>query len=251
MKNDQDSINSSKSDIYQSTRLILQNPKLEISNLSYKFTQNSEPIFSSINLNISTGDIVSLTGPPGSGKSTLLQCFSSLLDSTYSKFEVSQKPLSDISCIALRNLISYVSQSQYIYDASVKENITLFDDSISIESVLKVIDYYGLKSVFSNLPIGLETKISEKSPINKTTKNYINLLRSLIRHPRIIFIDDVLGQFQKREALRIMNLITKSIPVIIFVSRDPDYIEIANKSLVLNNGRLIEIEKTLLIKNLK
>ena len=48
-----------------------------------------------------------------------------------------------------------------------------------------------------------------------------------------------------------MNLITKSIPVIIFVSRDPDYIEIANKSLVLNNGRLIEIEKTLLIKNLK
>ena len=178
-----------------SNRKISSNPKIEISNLSFKFTPNAEPIFNSINIDITEGDVISLTGPPGSGKTTLLQCFSCLLDSDYDKFNISNTDIKDFSSISLRKSIAYVSQSQYIYDATVLDNLRVFDKSISVENILKTIDFYHLDGIFNELSDGLSTSISQISPTSKTTKNSIHLLRALIRQPRIILIDDVLSQY--------------------------------------------------------
>ena len=234
-----------------SNRKISSNPKIEISNLSYKFTPNSEPIFNSVNLDITEGDVISLTGPPGSGKTTLLQCFSCLLDSDYDKFNISDTDIKDFSSISLRKSIAYVSQSQYIYDATVLDNLRVFDKSISVENILKTIDFFHLDGIFNELSDGLSTSISQISPTSKTTKNSIHLLRALIRQPRILLIDDVLSQFSREESLRLINSIVSCVPIVVFVSKNPDIISFANRSLVLNKGNLVEVETSNLIKNIK
>ena len=234
-----------------SNRQISSNPKIEISNLSYKFTPNSEPIFNSVNLDITEGDVISLTGPPGSGKTTLLQCFSCLLDSDYDKFNISDTDIKDFSSISLRKSIAYVSQSQYIYDATVLDNLRVFDKSISVENILKTIDFFHLDGIFNELSDGLSTSISQISPTSKTTKNSIHLLRALIRQPRILLIDDVLSQFSSEESLKLINSIISCVPIVVFVSKNPDIISFANRSLVLNKGNLVEVETSNLIKNIK
>lgn len=245
---DNDKLTIQKSN--ESNRLISYNPRIEISNLSYKFTPNSEPIFSSVCLDIKEGDVVSLSGPPGSGKTTFLQCLSCLLNSNYEKFNFSGTEIENFSSITFRKSLSYVSQSQYIFDATVLDNLTVFDKSISVENVLKTIEYYNLDEIFKELPEGLSTSISQISSTSQITKSYIHLLRALIRNPRIILIDDVLNQFTNKGSLGLINRIISCVPIVVFVSRNPNLISFANRSLVLNKGKLMEVETSQLINNI-
>ena len=116
--------------------------------------------------------------------------------------------------------------------------------------VLKTIEYYNLDEIFKELPEGLSTSISQISSTSQITKSYIHLLRALIRNPRIILIDDVLNQFTNKGSLGLINRIISCVPIVVFVSRNPNLISFANRSLVLNKGKLMEVETSQLINNI-
>jgi ATP-binding cassette subfamily C protein len=223
---------------------------LKVENLSYRYTPNSDPVFQDISLNLQSGDIVSLTGPPGVGKTTLLNCLSALEASNYDKFEIGDQPVDQYQISALRNLISYSTQSRYIFDGTIAENIAVYNPSITSPQIRKTLKYFDLWDDFSDLPKGLETHISNTSTISNTVKVYIHLARSLVRSPYIIIIDDFLLYLDSEKVQSLLTKISQSSAIVLFVTKDPSLISIANRSLVLSKKGLLELPPSSLYSKL-
>ena len=217
------------------------NISLNVENISYRYTPNSDPIFQDISLSLQSGDIVSLTGPPGVGKTTLLNCLSALETSSYDKFEIGDQPLKNYSLPALRNLLTYSTQTRYIFDGTIAENIAVYDSSISPPQIRKILKRFDLWDEFSILPKGLETHISSTSTISNTIKVYIHLARALVRSPYILILDDIFLSIDSQKAQNLLIKISQSSAIILFVTKDPSLISLANRSLILSKKGLLEL----------
>ena len=229
---------------------ILSDPKLQVKGLNYRFTPLSNSIFNSLTLSLDEGEVISLTGPSGSGKSILLQCLSGIIESEYEEFTISDIPLKFVSLNALKTSVSYMSQSKYIFNGSVLENIKVFDSSINTSTIQKTIKFYDLGEFLVDLPHGLDTFITSNSSISDTTKTVVHILRTLVRSPRILLMDDILTSFDSEKAIRLISKVSMVTPIFIFVSKDSNLISLASRSLVLNKGNLIEAETSQLISRL-
>ncbi len=229
---------------------ILSDPKIQVNGLNYRFSPISDSIFNSLTLSLNEGEVISLTGPSGSGKTILLQCLSGIIESEYEEFTISDIPLKSVSPNALKTSISYMSQSKYIFNGSVLENIKVFDSSINTSLIQKTIKFYDLGEFLVDLPQGLDTIISSSSSISDTTKTVIHILRTLIRTPRVLLMDDILTSFDREKAITLISKISRVTPIFIFASKDPNLISLASRSLILRNGNLIEAETSQLISKL-
>ncbi len=222
------------------------NLSINIENLTYRYTPSSDPVLEDISLKLKAGDLVSLTGPPGVGKSTLLNCISTLQTSDYHKFEISRQSTDKYSLAVLRSIISYSTQTRYIFDGTIAENIAVYSPSISSSKILKTLKDFDLWDVFSELPNGLETHISNTSSLSNTLKVYIHLARSLVRLPYVMIVDDIFLTLDNEISQKLLVSISRLISIVLFVSNDPSLISLANRSLILSPTGLVEISPQIL-----
>jgi ATP-binding cassette subfamily B protein len=235
-----------KTKTFSDVSVLSRNLSINIENLTYRYTPNSAPVLEDISLKLNAGDLVSLTGPPGVGKTTLLNCISTLQTSEYHKFEISYQSTNKYSLSVLRSLISYSTQTRYIFDGTIAENIAVYSQSISASKILKTLKDYDLWDVFSELPKGLETHISNTSSLSNTLKVYIHLARSLVRSPNVMIIDDIFLTLDTDISQKLLTSISRLASIVLFVSKEPSLISIANRSLILSPSGLVEISPRIL-----
>ncbi len=230
---------------------LVSNSSISLDSGGFRYTPGSPPVFEGISLNAQHGDVISLTGPPGSGKTTLLQSLSYLTDLDSGSITLSDSPIGSYAPSLLRSTLSFTSQDKYIFTASALENIKVFDPQISQSNILDTIELYGLASILSSLPQGLATELGPSVQISNSDKIIIHLLRSLVRNPRILVIDELLADIDSDFAQSLLIRISQNIPIVIFVSLDPNLISIANRSLVLSSKGLQELPPPELITRIK
>lgn len=223
---------------------------IAIKGLSYKFSKISDPLFEHVDLKITYGDTISLTGPPGSGKTTLCQCLAYLQTSEWDEYLINSEPLERFAQSFIRTQVCYVSQSRYIFEASAFDNICVFDDSFSQSQVHRIIEAYGFQSIYSTLPKGLDTHIGTDSAISSSDRTTIHLLRALVRAPRFLIVDDIFSSYTLKEKISIATSIITHVPLCIFVTSDPAIVSLCSRSLVLRNRDLKEIDPQTVVNNL-
>jgi len=230
---------------------LISNSTIDLSNGSFRYTPGSPNVFDGVSLKVRHGDVISLSGPPGSGKTTLLQSLSYLTALDSGEITLSGTPISAYAPALLRNTLCFTAQDKYIFTASALENIKVFDPQISQSNILDTIHLYELDSILTSLPQGLATELGPSVQISNSDKVIIHLLRSLVRNPRILIIDDLLTDIDSKFAQQLLLRITQNIPIVIFVSLDPSLLSIASRSLLLNKEGLQEISPPNLIKRIK
>jgi len=223
---------------------------LSFKGLSYQFSPSSDPLFENIDLQISYGDTISLSGPPGSGKSTFCQCIAYLQTPTWQEFLINDEPLDHFTQSFIRTHVCYVSQDRYIFDGTALENIAVFDDSFSASQIRKIIDTYELQSLYTTLPKGLETFVGTDSVVSSSDRTTIHLLRALVRSPRLLIVDDIFSSYTQAERITIVRSIIRNIPICIFVTKDPDIVSLCSRSLTLKSGSISEVQPQQVVRNL-
>lgn len=173
------------------TLLFSDQPDIQFKNVVFQYPGQSEPIIHYLNLSVPFGSKLIITGPSGIGKTTLLKLLLRFYDVNDGGILVNNHSLSDYPLTELRENIAYVSQHTYIFNASVKDNLTLFNNAIDNEAINKALSVVGLTDKIDSLPNGIHTDMGENG------KNFsggeiqrIGIARALLTQSKIILLDE-------------------------------------------------------------
>lgn len=174
---------------------------IEFKNVYFSYEDN--PVLENIDLSLKKGGKYLIVGPSGGGKSTLLKLLRKYFNPTAGEILVDGINLKDIKKESYFKNISNVEQQVFLFEDTIKNNITLYKDYTD-EEINLAIDRAGLTDFIKGLPEGLDTMIYDNGKnISGGEKSRIAIARGLLAKADIIFLDEAFASLDARVAREI------------------------------------------------
>ena len=203
------------------------NNLIKVDNISFghENKSNKKFLFENLNFEIKKGQITGLIGPSGSGKSTLIDLIMGLQIPINGSILVDGKEIKQ-NIKSWQKNISYVPQSDFLIDDTIKKNIAFGEETDLIDNskLERSIISAELKSFLADLPDGLNTVIGERgSKLSGGQKKRIILARALYKSPNLLVLDETTGSIDNNSEKKIMETlqrIKQRIAIIIISHQD-------------------------------
>ena len=184
--------------------------KITIKNVFFKYPNKKENVLKNFNLEIKKNDKILISGSTGSGKSTLIDLILGLQKPDSGEILIDGNNILGMNKNWL-NILGYVPQSIYLFDDSVKNNITLKQQNDIDEILLeKCIEIDELKDFIQNLPEKENTKIGELgSTISGGQKQRIGIARALYKNAQVIIFDEATNALDLKTENKIFSNLEK------------------------------------------
>ncbi|MBQ0787127.1 MAG: ATP-binding cassette domain-containing protein [Oceanihabitans sp.] len=216
--------------------------KIELENVTYNVPQRDKNILENITMQVHANTSTLIRGESGAGKSSLLRLFAGLIKPTKGTVFLDNFSLNNIHLNKYRGQIGMSLSDETPFEATLRENITFGDASLTDEDVFWAIEKVGLKTFVKEQPKGLNTIINpEGKQIAYTDAKKIILARAIVRKPRLLILEDPLDQFEFIEWEKVMNfLLDKSNNwAVIVVSGNKRWKEKCQNTITLHKGKMI------------
>lgn len=205
------------------------------------FAYEGEEVLSDLELDLRAGTTLAVVGPTASGKSTLGLLLARLWDPDKGSIHLAGRDLRRFARSELPKEVAYVSQNAFLFDASVRENITL-DGDYSDEEVHAVLRLAGAEEFVGELPDGLDTELGERgATLSGGQRQRLALARALVRKPRLLILDDATSAVDPSvEAEILRSLKSAALPsTIVVVAYRPSSIRLADEVVYLDQKRIL------------
>lgn len=216
---------------------------IEIKNLTYNYPGYIETVLENININIKKGESLGIIGVIGSGKTTLMNLLLKLYDVERGKIFIDGKDINDINVKTIRDNICYITQDNFLFSATLKENINLFKDEYKDEDIEESTKQAMIYDEISSMEDGINTVIGEKGiDLSGGQKQRVVISRAFLNNSNIIIFDDTFSALDNRTEQHVLNNIkelTKNKTCIIVSNRISD-IKDCDKIIVLEQGEIVE-----------
>lgn len=183
--------------------------ELSLKNIDWHYTDSDKLILSGLDLNVKRGSSVGIIGQSGAGKSTLADIILGLHipqkgSVTVDGIDIQSSPYS------YSNIIGYVSQSIYLLDASVRENIAFGVDSKDIDDKLiwESLKKAKLDDFVKSLDNGLDTIVGERGvKFSGGQRQRLAIARAMYRSPQILILDEATSALDNETEADVMDAI--------------------------------------------
>jgi ATP-binding cassette subfamily C protein len=163
--------------------------KITLQNLSFSYGKNQ--ILEGITAEIPYGKFVSFYGGSGTGKTTTVDLIVGLLNPKSGKILIDGKNLNDLDGQTWKNQISYVSQDSFLFNDTIRNNITFKDPHHSDDEIIQALKDAEAWSFIKDLPNKLDTIVEERGGnFSGGQKQRLTIARALFRKPRLIILDE-------------------------------------------------------------
>ena len=180
---------------------------ISFSNIDFSYPNTEEKIFNHLSLKIQKGEKIAIVGMSGSGKSTLLNLLLRFYDVTSGHISIDNIDLQAISAGSLYNLMTIVQQDVYIFDDTLRANITL-NQSFTDEEIKQAVQQSGLESYVLENESGLQTLCGENgSNLSGGQKQRVSIARALIRKTPILLLDEATSSLDNQVTTEIESSI--------------------------------------------
>ena len=180
---------------------------ISFSNIDFSYPNAEEKIFNHLSLKIKKGEKIAIVGMSGSGKSTLLNLLLRFYDVTSGHISIDNQDIQAISAESLYNLMTIVQQDVYIFDDTLRANITL-NQSFTDEEIKQAVNQSGLESYVLENESGLQTLCGENgSNLSGGQKQRLSIARALIRKTPILLLDEATSSLDNQVTTEIENSI--------------------------------------------
>jgi ABC-type bacteriocin/lantibiotic exporter with double-glycine peptidase domain len=224
---------------------ILFDKEIKFEDVNFAYNENSELILKDVSILISKGDIIAITGDSGSGKSTFLDLFSGLLRPTKGKIFIDNKNLLFNEKL-WQSKISYISQSIFLNEGTILENVTFGQKRNLIDNILldKVLTVSGLNNLITKLPLGIETYIGERGlKLSGGQKQRIGIARALYRNSDIIIFDEATNALDLKNEQEVIESVKDYYrgKTLMFISHRKETLKYCNIQFKLENKKITRV----------
>lgn len=214
---------------------------LSVENVSFKYSYFEGDILQDVSFEIQAGEKVAIVGKSGSGKSTLLKLMAGLYDVSSGAIKINGTDLKEINDQDLKRCISIVDQKPTIFNGSLLENILLNEENYAQEQLERAIFDSKVNEIIENLPLGLETQISEGGMnLSGGQMQRISIARALVRETSLLLLDEPTSSLDNISENFIMNRIKNYGFTCIIVAHRLNTIKHFDRILVMDQGRIVE-----------
>ncbi|MBU2939351.1 ATP-binding cassette domain-containing protein [Lacinutrix sp. C3R15] len=215
---------------------------IELENVCYNVPERDKNILENISMQVQANTSTLIRGESGAGKSSLLRLFAGLIKPTKGTVFLDNFSLNNIHLNKYRGQIGMSLSDETPFQATLRENITFGDDSLTDEEIFWAIEKVGLKKFVKERPKGLNTIINpEGKQIAYTDAKKIILARAIVRKPKLLILEDPLDQFEFAEWEKVMNFLLDKANnwAVIVVSGNKRWKEKCHNTITLQKGKMI------------
>ena len=227
------------------------NGKLELENIKgdilfkdiwFAYKKN-EWVLKNLNFHIGPGQFLALVGQTGAGKSSVIRILNRFYEIEKGVIQIDNISIKDMTLTSLRNNIALVQQEVFLFSDSILNNITLFDNSISKESVINAAKEIGIHDFILSLPNSFDYIVGERGvTLSSGQRQLIAFLRVYIRNPKVLILDEATASIDSATEQLLQSALeklSKNRTTIVIAHRLSTIIK-ADKILLLSDGCVLE-----------
>lgn len=213
--------------------------------VTFRYTDNDERnTLSNISFEVLPGQMAAIVGRSGSGKSTILKLIQALYLPISGRVLIDGKDVANLSLVDLRKNIGVVSQHEYFFRGTVKENLGLYNPSASREEMIAACEIAGVHEVIRSLPMEYETPLSEGGfNLSGGQRQRLAIARSILHQPKFLIFDEATSALDSESERRIQDSMKKirSERTMFVVAHRLSTVQDADIIFVIDRGQIVEV----------
>ena len=217
---------------------------IECRNVNFNYnTEQEYPALKNINLTIRANEITAIVGKSGAGKSTLIDLLMGLNKPDTGEVLVDGVPMTDQNLLGLRQVLSYVPQDPFLFNTSIRENLTLANENASIEEIWAALTFANAADFVKKLPEGIETLIGDRGiKLSGGERQRLVLARAILKKPSILILDEATSALDSESEQKIQEAIEslKGKMTVIVIAHRLSTIRNADQIIVIEDGQVIQ-----------
>ncbi|MGN1137241.1 MAG: ABC transporter ATP-binding protein [Oscillospiraceae bacterium] len=194
------------------------------------FGYHDKEVLHGINMEITDGTVNALVGASGSGKSTIAKLIASLWDVNGGSIKIGGADIRNISSENYNSMVAYVSQDNYLFDDTIRENIRMGNLNATDEEVEEAAKKCGCHEFIMGLPNGYDTVVGGAGGhLSGGERQRISIARAIMEDSPIIILDEVTANVDPENEKTIFMIVHRLKTVCN-----------ADRILVLDHGKIVQ-----------
>jgi len=226
--------------------LKIEKANIDFKNVGFTYPKTERHAISNINIEINGGSTAALVGHSGAGKSTIINLLPRFFDPEKGEIYIDKQNISKVKLSSLRKNISLVSQDIILFDDTVRANIAYANLNASEEEIKQACKFAAADDFIEKLPQSYKTLIGENGiRLSGGQKQRISIARAILKNSPIILLDEATSSLDAESEEKVQNAIinlTKNKTTLVIAHRLSTIVR-ANKIIVLNEGKIVDIGK--------
>jgi len=200
-------------------------------------------VLNDISFEVNAGETIAFVGATGAGKSSIINILSRFYEVKSGNITIDGFPIEQYELDSLRKHIGIVLQDVFLFSGTIYENISLKDESISLDEVIKSAKLVGVHGMIERLPGGYNFEVGERGlTLSLGQRQLIALVRALVYNPKVLILDEATSSIDTESELLIQKATETLVKgrTSIIIAHRLSTIQHADKILVLDKGSVVE-----------
>lgn len=213
---------------------------IDFDKVTFGYTED-ESVLKDVSFQLQSGKSLGLLGRTGSGKTTITRLLFRFYEINSGQIRVGGTPIEKILLDDLRNQIGMVTQDVQLFNATVRENLTLFDAEIPDDRILSVVEELGLSEWYQSLPDGLDTFL-EGTGLSAGEAQLLAFARVFLKDPKVVILDEPSSRLDPATEQRIDRAVQRLLKgrTSIIIAHRLGTVQQVDEIMILANGEIQE-----------
>ena len=214
---------------------------LQLEDVSFGYAPLDPPMIEGLTLQLTPGQRVALIGPSGSGKSTVGKLIGGLEQPRSGCVRIGGRTMLEWPRAALAARLAYVRQSVVLFEGTVRDNLTLWDDGITEPDMIAAARDAQIHELIAARPGGYGAQIAEGGGnFSGGERQRIEIARALATNPAVIILDEATSALDPVSEQRVMEAIRRRGITCVVIAHRLSAIRDCDEIIVLEQGRVVE-----------
>jgi len=224
-----------------------QAPVVGFEDMTFAYREDT-PVIRNLDLEVPAGEVIGLLGRTGSGKTTLTRLLFRLYDPQGGAVTLDGTDIRTARLSELRGRIGLVTQEVQLFDASIRDNASLFDPAIDDARIAEVLEDLGLGDWLSRQPSGLATVLRDGGGLSAGEAQLLAFARVFLKDPGLVVLDEASSRLDPATDQMIERALDRLLGAdgtgrrrtAIIIAHKLSTVQRADRIAILDQGRLVE-----------